>query len=69
MKSKSSLPPATSPSPEAQRALDSLREAVRDAFEKKRRLGQYAVVWEDGEIRSLHGDELAVDRSTSNKPG
>lgn len=28
--------------------LETLREAVREALERKRRLGQYAVVWESG---------------------
>lgn len=28
--------------------LASLQAAVREALERKRRLGQYAVVWEDG---------------------
>ena len=56
MKSDPSSPPK--PSPEALRALASLREAVHDAFEKKRRLGQYAVVWRDGEVRTLRGAEL-----------
>lgn len=56
MKSDPSSPPQ--PSPGALRALASLREAVHDAFEKKRRLGQYAVVWQDGEIRTLRGAEL-----------
>ncbi len=37
-----------SPSPEGQRKLESLRRAVSKALEKKRRLGQYAVVWQDG---------------------
>ncbi len=36
------------PSAKAQAMLDSLRLAVADALEKKRRLGHYAVVW-DGE--------------------
>lgn len=31
-----------------QRALDALRRAVADALDRKRRLGQYAVVWRDG---------------------
>jgi hypothetical protein len=34
--------------PESQRALDSLRQAVAEALEHKRRLGQYAVIWQDG---------------------
>jgi len=29
-------------------ALASLRKAVSEALERKRRLGQYAVVWRDG---------------------
>jgi hypothetical protein len=35
-------------SPEGQDILDAARKAVADAFERKRKLGQYAVVW-DGE--------------------
>lgn len=38
----------TTPSPEGQRQLEILRQAVNKALEKKRRLGQYAVVWQDG---------------------
>jgi hypothetical protein len=33
-----------------QRALDVLRSAVAEALERKRRLGQYAVIWRDGQI-------------------
>lgn len=36
------------PSPDTQRMLDSLKHAVADALEKKKRLGQYAVFWENG---------------------
>lgn len=35
-------------SEEGQIVLDSLQKAVTQALEKKRRLGQYAVVWRDG---------------------
>ncbi len=35
------------PSPDTQRMLDSLKNAVADALEKKKRLGQYAVLWEN----------------------
>ena len=38
------------PSPKAQRQLEILREAVRAALERKRRLGQYAVIWKDGKV-------------------
>jgi len=36
------------PSPEGQRQLETLRQAVGKTLEKKRRLGQYAVTWQDG---------------------
>jgi hypothetical protein len=36
------------PSPEGQRQLELLRQAVGNALERKRRLGQYAVIWRDG---------------------
>jgi hypothetical protein len=29
-------------------ALDALKRAVSEALERKRKLGQYAVVWRDG---------------------
>lgn len=38
----------SAPSPEGQQQLETLRRAVSKALEKKRRLGQYAVVWRDG---------------------
>lgn len=37
-----------SPSPEGQKQLETLRQAVGKTLEKKRRLGQYAVTWKDG---------------------
>lgn len=43
-------------SPQAQKTLESLRKAVADALEKKRRLGHYAVVWRDGKP-ALVGDD------------
>jgi hypothetical protein len=36
------------PSPKALIALESLRVAVAKALDRKRRLGQYAVMWENG---------------------
>ncbi|WP_240687467.1 hypothetical protein [Alcanivorax sp. 24] len=33
---------------DTQEMLDSLRIAVADTLERKRRLGQYAVIWQDG---------------------
>lgn len=37
------------PSKEGQVLLDALQKAVTQTLEKKRRLGQYAVTWQDGE--------------------
>ena len=36
------------PSPQSQRILQVLQQAVSKALDRKRRLGQYAVVWQDG---------------------
>lgn len=44
------------PSKEGQILLDTLQKAVTDALEKKRRLGQYAVVWHDGKPVLTHFD-------------
>ena len=38
------------PSEKSRIILASLKEAVAKALEKKRRLGQYAVFWEDGKV-------------------
>jgi len=38
----------TIPSDEGKRLLETLRQAVGKTLEKKRRLGQYAVTWQDG---------------------
>ncbi len=38
----------TTPSPEGRRQLETLRQAVGKTLEKKRRLGQYSVIWQDG---------------------
>jgi len=43
--------------PKEQQILDSLTNAVAEALDRKRRLGQYAVVWRDGQPVIL-GDEL-----------
>lgn len=36
------------PSQEGQQVLEILRQSVSKALEKKRRLGQYAVIWKNG---------------------
>ena len=43
--------------PKEQQILDSLTNAVAEALERKRRLGQYAVVWRDGQPVII-GEEL-----------
>lgn len=40
-----------------ERALDALRRAVTEALERKRRLGEYAVIWRDGKVVRLEPDE------------
>ena len=42
-----------------QRALDALRSAVTEALERKRRLGQYAVIWRDGQVVRIEPDNEA----------
>lgn len=50
------------PSLEAQRGLEALQAAVHDALERKRRLGQHAVIWRNGRV------EILDWRDTPNKP-
>lgn len=45
------------PSEEGQRMLEALRLAVSETLEKKKRLGQYAVVWKNGKPVALGGDD------------
>ena len=47
------------PSQDSLLALESLRKAVAKALEQKRRLNQYAVIWEDGKPVIL-GDRKSV---------
>lgn len=49
----------------ARMALECLAEAVAEEFERKRRLGYTAVVWEDGKCVELSGDALRIDRQQS----
>jgi hypothetical protein len=44
--------------PYDQRALDALRRAVAEALDRKRRLGQYAVIWRDGRAVRLEPEAL-----------
>ena len=54
----------TTLSTEDQRALDALRSAVAEALERKRRLGQYAVIWRDGKaVRITPEDDVSSKHS------
>lgn len=44
--------------------LDTLKQAVAQALERKRRLGQYAVVWRDGRVMCI-GPDAPVVRNPS----
>ncbi|MDR5884631.1 hypothetical protein [Vreelandella janggokensis] len=53
-------------SPDTQEMLDSLQTAVAETLERKRRLGQYAVFWENGKPVFIgedapHNDDTASD--------
>ncbi|TQV61602.1 MAG: hypothetical protein FNT29_11115 [Halothiobacillaceae bacterium] len=49
-----------SPSPEAVIQLAALQRAVDKALERKRRLGQYAVIWRDGKPL-LQGEDAPTE--------
>ena len=49
--------------PEDQTILDALRHAVAETLDRKQRLGQYAVVWQDGKPAFI-GDELPKSKPT-----
>ena len=48
--------PFTSPSPEALAILNALQDAVTKCLDKKKRPGQYAVIWRDGRPMKLNPD-------------
>ena len=50
---------------ETQAILECLDRAVEKALDRKRRLGQYAVVWEDGQIKELRFDESDTKRNAA----
>ncbi len=41
-------------------ALEALRCAVAEALDRKRRLGQYAVMWRDGRAVRVEPEELGA---------
>jgi hypothetical protein len=42
--------------PDAQEILDCLKQVAADTLERKRRLGHYAVIWQDGEPVAIGED-------------
>jgi len=46
-----------SPPKESMIALESLRKAVAEALDRKKRLGQHGVVWQDGQPAIIGGDK------------
>ncbi len=47
---------------ESQQAKESLQQAVTEVLDKKKRLGQYAVVYRDGKPVRIGNDSIAEDR-------
>jgi hypothetical protein len=45
----------------SEKILESLRNSVRAKLERKKRLGQYAVVWKDGKLQYIGKNENAKD--------
>ena len=45
---------------QAQKVMDSLAKTVREELDRKRRLGQYAVIWRDNKVVRLFEEEEAL---------
>jgi len=52
------------PSQDTQKMLDVMRKAVEKALDRKKRLGQYAVIWQDGKP-VLIGEDAPKQHSKS----
>ena len=50
---------------QARLVLDSLNKSVSEALDRKRRLGQYAVFWENGKIVRTEADDTPTEENTS----
>lgn len=46
------------PSPQAQVMLQALQTAVANSLDRKQKLGQYAVIWQNGQPVQVAGDAL-----------
>ncbi|EQD40935.1 hypothetical protein B2A_10863 [mine drainage metagenome] len=61
--------PGIVPSAEGQRMLESLRRAVVKVLERKRRLGQYAVIWQHGKPAMVNGEAARVAEDAATYAG
>jgi len=50
----------STPSEKSRLLLDALKTAVAHELEKKRRLGQYAIIWKNGKPVRVGSDSTAV---------
>jgi hypothetical protein len=57
------------PSPESIAMLKALRDAVAKDLDRKKRLGQYAVIWQDGCLMQVGDDapQTANEAATKRK--
>ncbi len=62
------ITPKVKLSEKGQVILDSLQKAVTQALERKRRLGQYAVIWRDGGPVMIGEDAPKVSENPVNRP-
>ncbi len=51
---------SNTPSPEAQATLQALQNAVLKCLERKRKLGEYAVIWQNGQPVRIGADAPKV---------
>ena len=55
------------PSPDALDILECLRQTAAETLERKRRLGHYAVIWQDNAIVAI-GDDAPEELKAQSKP-
>ncbi len=53
----------TTSSEESRILLDTLKTAIAHALERKRRLGQYAIIWKNGKPARIGADTTSVDHN------
>ena len=59
----------TEPSKEGRELLESLRQSVAQALDRKRRLGHYLVTWRDGKPVATGDDAPPVNRPAISQAG